>query len=130
MNDGSAGHPDGLGVFTEMTETGTAAKGLVRIEVDGTGDIVGLVIDPRAMRLPSKDLAAAIREAFGVARTAVLERVEEAAPAAMAQSAPELQALLAEVETGVQRGLTETMTVANELAMQLDRMMRPNGPAA
>ena len=51
----------------------------MRLTVDGTGDLVELELDPRAMRLSSDYLAAAIQEAFRVARADVQAVIQEEA---------------------------------------------------
>ncbi|WP_043639020.1 YbaB/EbfC family nucleoid-associated protein [Nonomuraea candida] len=116
--------PDFLDRFTELRETATAANGLVKVEVDGTGDLVGLRIDPRAMRLPSEELSGAIRDAFGRARAAAQERATEAIPEALRQESPELTALLQDVKADAHSSMNEILVVANELTMRLDRLMR------
>ncbi|GLW07564.1 hypothetical protein Misp01_26940 [Microtetraspora sp. NBRC 13810] len=126
MSDEPADHGNVLEQFAAMQETGEAANGWVKVQVDGTGDMTGLVIEPRAMRLSSHELAEAVREAFGQARAAVNQRVEEAMPEVMRQSAPELQVTLKEVEASAQRGLNEMLTLAGELSGKLDRLMRQN----
>jgi DNA-binding protein YbaB len=53
--------------ITEVRGRGEAADGRVVAETAPTGALVGLTIDPRAMRLGSDELAAAILEAAGAA---------------------------------------------------------------
>jgi DNA-binding protein YbaB len=58
-----------------------AAEGRVVVEVTQTGALVGLTIDPRAMRLGSDQLAAAILEAAtGAARDAEREASDLVTP--------------------------------------------------
>ncbi|TMR96948.1 YbaB/EbfC family nucleoid-associated protein [Nonomuraea basaltis] len=116
--------PDFLDRFAEMRETAVAAKGLVKVEVDGTSDMVGLEIDPRAMRLPSHELAAAIRDAFGQARTAAQDRATQAIPEALRQETPELNSLLQDIKTDAHSSMNEILVVANELTLRLDRLMQ------
>lgn len=115
---------DFLDRFTAVREVATAANGLVKAEADGTGDLVGLVIDPRAMRLSSRDLAEAIREAFGRARAAAQEHAMRAVPDALRQETPELTALVKEIEADARGNLNEILLAANELTARLDRLMR------
>ncbi|MEW9550690.1 YbaB/EbfC family nucleoid-associated protein [Nonomuraea sp. NPDC050783] len=49
--------------MTAVKGRGEAAQGRVTVEVTSAGALSGLVIDPRAMRLGSAELAAAILEA-------------------------------------------------------------------
>lgn len=49
--------------IAEVKGRGEAAQGRVVVEVAPTGALAGLTIDPRAMRLGSDELAAAILEA-------------------------------------------------------------------
>jgi DNA-binding protein YbaB len=97
---------------------GTAADGLVSVEVDGTSDIVDLVIEPRAMRLPSVDLAAAVREAFRGAR----EAAQEALAVAGQEQATAI-ATLDDLQFNAERRLAELATVAQDLSTRLDRML-------
>ncbi|MEU4571355.1 YbaB/EbfC family nucleoid-associated protein [Nonomuraea sp. ATR24] len=60
---------------------GEAAEGRVVAEVTQTGALTGLTIDPRAMRLGSAELAAAVLEAAGrAARDAEREAGDLVAP--------------------------------------------------
>ncbi|NBE80764.1 YbaB/EbfC family nucleoid-associated protein [Micromonospora rubida] len=63
--------------FTTARATAEEWDGLVRVEVDGTGDLLALDLDPRAMRYPSTDLSAAIRSAFRTARAQVQVTLQE-----------------------------------------------------
>ncbi|MFC7591939.1 YbaB/EbfC family nucleoid-associated protein [Nonomuraea antimicrobica] len=117
--------PDFVDQFTALRETAVAANGLVEVAVDGTGDLVGLNLDPRAMRLSSDELAAAIREAFGKARAAAQERAMRAIPEALRQETPELTALLQDVKSDAHARMDDILVVANELTARLDRLMQP-----
>ncbi|MFI7129435.1 YbaB/EbfC family nucleoid-associated protein [Nonomuraea sp. NPDC050153] len=117
--------PDFLDQFAALRETAVAANGLVEVEVDGTSDLVGLEIDPRAMRLSSRELGAAIRDAFGRAREAAQERATQAVPEALRQETPELTALLQDVKSDAHARMDEILVVANELTARLDRLMQP-----
>jgi DNA-binding protein YbaB len=57
--------------------TGEAADGVVRVTVGATGALKDVVLDPKAMRLPSMDLAAAILEAARAAQASIGEQVRE-----------------------------------------------------
>ena len=61
----------------ESQEVGVAAAGLVEVTVGPTGNLLGVRLDPRAMRLASQDLSEAIMEAFTKATTQLGERVTE-----------------------------------------------------
>lgn len=100
---------------------GTAADGLVTVEVDGTSNIVDLVIEPRAMRLPSVDLAAAVKAAFGTARTAVQEELSTAAAEHRGAPPDAVRATLDELQFEAQRRLSELTTIAQDLSNRLDR---------
>jgi DNA-binding protein YbaB len=115
---------DFLDRFAELREVEAAANGLVKVTVDGTSDLVELVIDPRAMRLPSEELAAAIKEAFGRARAAAQERAMQAVPDVLRQETPELTALLKDIEADARGNMNEILLAANELTARLDRLMR------
>jgi DNA-binding protein YbaB len=63
--------------LTEASGHGEAADGLVRVEVGPEGTLLGVKIDPRAMRLGSDALAEAIMEAATGALTQATERLSE-----------------------------------------------------
>jgi DNA-binding protein YbaB len=113
-----------LGRLTAMRGDGTAADGLVRAGVDGTGDLVELVIEPRAMRLASSDLAREIRAAVSAARAEVAARLAESAAAAPAVAGPDvaaLQQLLVEVDATARQRMDEFTRFAGELSARLGR---------
>lgn len=103
---------------------GSAADGLISIEVDGTSDIVELVIEPRAMRLPSVDLATAVREAFRTARGAAQEQLatlgQEQATAVA--DPDQLRSTLDDIQLDAERKLSELTAIAQDLSSRLDRM--------
>ncbi|MFB4273125.1 YbaB/EbfC family nucleoid-associated protein [Nonomuraea sp. GTA35] len=67
--------------ITSVVGRGEAAEGRVVVQVTQTGALAGLSIDPRAMRLGSDQLAAAIMEAAGrAARAAEQEANDMVAP--------------------------------------------------
>jgi DNA-binding protein YbaB len=103
---------------------GSAADGLVSVEVDGTSDIVELVIEPRAMRLPSVDLAAAIREAFRSARGAAQEALATAGQeqATAIADPDQLRSTLDDIQFDAERRLSELTSIAQDLSNRLDRM--------
>ncbi|MDP9865565.1 MULTISPECIES: YbaB/EbfC family nucleoid-associated protein [Streptosporangium] len=63
--------------LSEANGQGEAADGLVRVEVGPEGSLIGVKIDPRAMRLGSEALADAIMEAATKAQTRATERLSE-----------------------------------------------------
>ncbi|WP_169950619.1 YbaB/EbfC family nucleoid-associated protein [Microbispora sp. H11081] len=74
--DALAGLLRGLG---EEVAEGTDATGAVAARVSGTGDLLGLRIDPRAMRdLDHEAMSAAILAAIGAARAATGEMLARA----------------------------------------------------
>jgi DNA-binding protein YbaB len=112
--------PAGLSRLLQVTATGESAGGLVRAEVDGTGDLVQLLIDPRAMRLPAADLADEVRRAFQAARAGIREQLDEAIREAGPVAAgvdPEL----AQVAADAQQRLNELTSMTRDLADRLGR---------
>jgi DNA-binding protein YbaB len=111
--------------WAEARGTGEAAGGQVRVTVDGTGDVVELSIEPRAMRLGSQDLADAIREAFRAARSAAHDRAtevggpttEERAAAALGDVGTDLLRL----GNDAGRRLADFAAVADQVSRRLDR---------
>lgn len=111
-----------LGRLTAVRGDGTAADGLVRAGVDGTGELVELVIEPRAMRLASSDLAREIRTAVSAARAEVAARLAESAAAAPPAAGPDLaalQRLLVEMDATARQRMDEFTRFADELSARL-----------
>ncbi|SBT51330.1 YbaB/EbfC family nucleoid-associated protein [Micromonospora narathiwatensis] len=120
--------PDGLmGRFTSVRGAAYAADGLVHVEVDGTGDLLALDLDPRAMRLPSADLSAAIRAAFGDARAQVQAQLQEQLAAQPPTLPQGLGPLLNDLGFNAQRRLDDMAAAAQQVA---DRLGRMDGTAA
>jgi DNA-binding protein YbaB len=99
---------------------GSAADGLVSAGVDGTGEIVELVIEPRAMRMASSDLAEAVRTAIAAARADVTAQLAVAAP----QSTPDtgvaaLHRLLRDVDASARQQMQQFARFADELTARL-----------
>jgi len=117
------GEPEAIGRLGAVRGTGEAAGGLIRVTVDGTGDIIELDIEPRAIRLGSEDIAAAVREAFRAARSVAGQRAADAATEAadavaeLGAVGPELVRLGAEAE----RRLADFATVADQVSRRLDQ---------
>ncbi|MEV0755704.1 YbaB/EbfC family nucleoid-associated protein [Streptosporangium sp. NPDC050280] len=63
--------------LTEMRAHGEAADGLVKVEVAPGGALLGVDINPRAMRLGSEALGEAIMEAVGEASKMAAARMDE-----------------------------------------------------
>ncbi|MET7329019.1 YbaB/EbfC family nucleoid-associated protein [Nonomuraea sp. NPDC005650] len=115
---------DFLDEFVAVRETATAASGLVTVEVDGTSDLTGLKLDPRALRLPAAELAEAIREAFGQARAVARQRATQALPEVLKQDSLELNSLIDKVKADTQDDLNTLLSTVNELTQRLDRLKR------
>jgi DNA-binding protein YbaB len=119
MSEAYKSMPAALDRFAAVRGSGEAAGGLVRVELDGTGDLVDLVIEPKAMRLPSVDLAAAVRAAFGSARASVQESLAEAVSG---EGAAPPDPSLARIGQDAERRLNELTSLAQELSSKLDRL--------
>ncbi|MEU8103357.1 YbaB/EbfC family nucleoid-associated protein [Nonomuraea muscovyensis] len=115
---------DFLNEFLALRESATAANGLVSVEVDGTSDLTGLKLDPRAMRLPAAELAEAIKEAFGRAREAAQQRATQAIPEVLKQDPLELNDLMEKVRADTQADMNELLSTVNGLTSRLDRLMQ------
>ncbi|MEP7020180.1 MAG: YbaB/EbfC family nucleoid-associated protein [Pseudonocardiales bacterium] len=108
--------------FDNIQARGDAANGLVRVEVSGAGEVTDLVIEPKAMRLPSSDLSAALRSAVNEALAAARDQVADVAKAVPAP--PDMARLTRMVEDLgqlAQRRMDEFSTAASELSARLDR---------
>lgn len=99
---------------------GSAADGLVRVTVQGSGEIADLVITPRAMRMPSVDLAAAVRaahqDAWSAARAEVQEHVKGATP-----DIGGLSDLLDTVGAEARQRMADFARAAEEIARRVDQ---------
>jgi DNA-binding protein YbaB len=115
---------DFLDEFVAVRETASAANGLVTVEVDGTSDLTGLKLDPRALRLSTAELAEAIREAFGQARAAAQQRATQAIPEVLKQDPLELNSLIDKVKADTDAEMNELLSTVNELSLRLDRLKR------
>jgi len=63
--------------LVEAKETGVGADGLVEVTVGPSADLLGVALNPRAMRLDSMSLAEAIMEAYKAACGQMSRRVAE-----------------------------------------------------
>jgi len=97
-----------------------AADGLVRVEVDGTGEVLDLSIEPKAMRLPSVDLAAAVRQALSEARAEARAQLAKAPPVTPSADVVDMQRALTEIGMDAQRRLGEFAAIAQQLSARLD----------
>lgn len=118
---------------TTFTATGEGARGLVRITLDDNGQMTEVVINPRARRLDSHDLAAGVQEAFTAAnaglREAILARSmsrgadaeadadADAEAEAKAKADAEIEDVIADAESR----LTALTELAAELAARVGR---------
>jgi DNA-binding protein YbaB len=107
--------------LSALRGTGTAADELVRASVDGTGTITDLVIEPRAMRLTSVDLACEIRTAISAARQDAEAQLTETSPGPAAPDVAALQQLLTDVDTAARQRLDQFVRFADELSARLGR---------
>jgi DNA-binding protein YbaB len=114
-------YPDFAATLAEVRGTGEACDGKVRVVLDGTSNLVDLVIEPRAMRLGSEELTAGIRTAFAAAREAVQAQLAELTPP-FAVTPKETQATLDEVQFEAERRLESFAQMADELARRIDRL--------
>jgi DNA-binding protein YbaB len=104
---------------------GEGAEGLVRLIVDGSGDIVELKIDPRAMRLTNDELSRAIREAFRAARQQANEQMQAAIQASGAPTEAAMDGLQADLRrlgADAQQRLEEFSALAEQLSSRLNRL--------
>jgi DNA-binding protein YbaB len=116
---GTGPQPSG---FDDIRARGEGANGLIRVEVSGAGQVTELVVEPKAMRLPSAELSEAVRAALNAALSSAREQVMAAAKAL--PTPPEL-GRLTELVDGLgllaQRRMDEFSTAAAELSARLDR---------
>jgi YbaB/EbfC DNA-binding family len=112
--------PDVVGQLTAVRGDGEAAGGQVKVVLDGTSNLVELVINPRAMRLGSEDLVDAVTSAFAAARESVRSQLADLTPAY--DVVPEdTQASLDEIQLDAERRLDALSQIAEDLSTRLDR---------
>jgi YbaB/EbfC DNA-binding family len=113
--------PDVVGQLGVVRGSGQAHGGVVRVVLDGTGNLLDLVIEPKAVRLGSEELTAAVRTAFDGARQDVQSRLSDLEPA-YAVTPEDTKATLDEVQVDAGRRLDGLMQIAEELSAKLDRL--------
>jgi DNA-binding protein YbaB len=106
--------------ITAIRAQGEASNGLVRLTVDGTGEITELVIDPKAMRMSSEDLASAVQAAHRDARAGARTAVQHEA-AQVTQGLGSLSSLLESVGADAQRRMADFARAADDIASRIDR---------
>ncbi|MGW5361222.1 YbaB/EbfC family nucleoid-associated protein [Actinopolymorpha pittospori] len=124
MNDESPGRagtgPDFEAQLASVRGEGEAAAGLVRVTVDGTSNLVGLVIEPKAMRLASQDLTEAVLAAFGAARSAVRDQLSTLTPTYTVVPS-EVQSAVEQLRFEAERRLDSFTQTVDDLTTRLDR---------
>ncbi|KQY56664.1 MULTISPECIES: YbaB/EbfC family nucleoid-associated protein [unclassified Nocardioides] len=94
----------------ELQVEGEVAEGHIKVTVTATGSLVGVHLDPKAMRMPSEDLAEAIVEASRVATQNAAVRVREIWAENGVQSDLDVASLIqgsADVETDIDKRVDE-----------------------
>lgn len=112
--------PNPLDRLSELRATGEAADGLVSVELDGTGAVQELTIEPKAMRLASADLAAALTEALAIAHASVRERLADLT-SSLTPSPADVDATLQEITVDARVRLQEMTSLAHHVADRLER---------
>jgi DNA-binding protein YbaB len=108
--------------FDDIRAQGEAANGLIRVGVSGAGEVTELVIEPKAMRLPSGELSEALRGALNAALSSTREQVMAAAKALPAPpDLGRLTQLVDELGLLAQRRMDDFSSAAVELSARLDR---------
>jgi DNA-binding protein YbaB len=100
--------------------SGEDADGLVRVEVDGGGQVVDLTLDPRAMRLGASELAEAVKTALQRAQAAARSELETQTRhlGEVLPSRDRLAATLEEATASAERRLGEFSTAMYDLSRQ------------
>lgn len=118
----SPGEGPGLPAFEDIHAKGEALNNTIRVEVTGGGELTRLTIEPKAMRLPSVELAEAIRSAVN---SALASAREQALAAAAALQAPpdlgRLSQLVDELSLLAQRRMGDFSAAASDISARIDR---------
>ncbi|WP_412542218.1 YbaB/EbfC family nucleoid-associated protein [Longispora sp. K20-0274] len=107
--------------FAQAKGAGEALGGLVRVELDGTGEDVRFVIDPKAMRRASEDIAEALGQAYRAARAEVQLALAETRQDPF-EALGGMGETLRELDTTAMRRLSELTSIAENLANRTDRL--------
>jgi DNA-binding protein YbaB len=108
--------------FTRLSAVGESDDGLVRIELDGAGDILSLVIDPRALGTGAARVGESVTQAFRAVKEAVRERLAEQDWSAV--TLPDLAGAgptLSDLRATSLRRLDELTDVAHRVADRIER---------
>jgi len=100
--------------------TAEAADGLVSATVSNTGEVIELSLEPKAMRLASGELAAAVRTAIAAARAEARESA--GVPPADNGALVDLRAELDRVGAHAQQRMAELSNLARDLSARFDRI--------
>ncbi|MDP9793775.1 DNA-binding protein YbaB [Catenuloplanes nepalensis] len=103
---------DAMERLAEVRAGADAAGGLVRVEVDGAGQVTDVWFDPRAMRLASADLAEAVLAALRQAQAAARE---QAAGIAVAPAREEYAAASARAVEEAERRMAQITSMLDGL---------------
>jgi DNA-binding protein YbaB len=96
---------------------GEAAGGQVRVVAASPGRLESLELDPRVMRMPSKDLAACVL----AAANAALDDLAAQAPSAAGISAPDPRELAAAVADVQQQSVRQMAAISQAIAAAVQR---------
>ncbi|WP_020576435.1 YbaB/EbfC family nucleoid-associated protein [Actinopolymorpha alba] len=108
--------------FASLRGVGEAADGRVRVEVMAGGSVQGLELDPRVMRMPSEDLAAAVLEAIHAATSDASEKLAEIFDTALPGAGSALAGLID--PAGMANGTEATQTSVDEIVESLRRTLQ------
>ena len=109
-----------LTALADIRGEGEAAEGRIRVVVDGTSDLVSLVLAPESMRLGADELADAIASAFAIARETAQGKARAAA-AALPPAAVDAEALARLGDLGAQsmQRVEQMMAAVEQLSARL-----------
>lgn len=98
--------------------TGEDDDGLVRVEVDGGGQVMDLTLDPRAMRLRAPELTEAVKTALQRAQAAARSELESQIRhrGEVLPSRDRLAATLEEATVSAERRFNEFSTAIHDLS--------------
>lgn len=106
----------------ELRGHGSAADSLVRAEVDGSGRLVDLVLEPAVLRMSPAELASRVKVAVNRAQEELAGRVAE--HLAEVPSVPDqdrLALILSELAVEADRRMSEFSTAMGDLLRQVGR---------
>ncbi|MGH3486394.1 MAG: YbaB/EbfC family nucleoid-associated protein [Actinopolymorphaceae bacterium] len=114
--------------IAEVSGSATSEDERITVTYSETNGIESITLDPRVMRMPSEDLAAAVAQVANAARMDTREQMQRVVDETIGeQGQPDLAELAtnaAQVEAAMNEFMRDTMTMEGDLQSAIARMKR------